>query len=310
MAERSFRARAPRIAITVAAAAFAVGAAVVAAAQRSPGGASGRCAVTTWEPLRAAPWLAVGLLAMIAYAVVMGIARRRREAPISLGEGPYRVAVVDASTALARPRWHFFALGVLLGVACAAGSVASRTTICPYAVPASCKRVGGSIVFVPVGKVDRRVVAELADHFRECYRLPVVVGPPVEPPASAWNPEREQWIGESVLAAIPSCYDGDPLCDPEMIVGVTADDIYTTAETWRYAYALRDTRRPTVIVSTARMGTLTGLTSTSYERARKMIAKQIALSYCGLSATLDSKSVRYGRIMGPDELDAIDEWRW
>ena len=41
-----------------------------------------------------------------------------------------------------------------------------------------------------------------------------------------------------------------------------------------------------------------------------MVAKTIALEYCGLPQVSDRRSVRYGGIMGPDDLDAIDESVW
>lgn len=56
------------------------------------------------------------------------------------------------------------------------------------------------------------------------------------------------------------------------------------------------------------MGTL-GL-GTSSDRLRKMTAKTIALEDCGMAPSNDPRSVRFNGIMGPTNLDTIDESVW
>jgi hypothetical protein len=290
-------------ALLLAVATFVLSSAALAGLQGAAAFRSRSCAVVNWEPRAVLPWLVVAALPCVLYAVVVAYAMKRRLPPVTLGEGPYRQSVLDEPTRVDRPRSHLYVRGLLVVLALGAGVAEGRRWSCPYAVPASCRPKKARIAIMPVGTVDRRVVAEVSAHFRDCYGLPVSTldGRPL--PSEAWNAKREQWSAEALLAAIPSCEDGDPLCESDaLIIGVTSEDIYTTKESWRYAFTMRDSARHVAILSTSRMG--------STANVRKMVAKTIALEYCGLSQSSNTKSVRYNGILGPDNLEAIDESVW
>lgn len=288
---------------------FVVAALGLAAAQGFEVFAPRACDVATWAPLRGLPWLVVAALPSLVYALVVALGARRRPAPQTLGEGPYRQSVLDETVQRARPRSHLYVRALLVLVALGVGVAESRRWSCPYAVPSSCRPKLSRIAIMGVGKIDPSVVSGLATHFHDCYGLPVVVAPSIEAPASAWNATREQWTAEALLSAMPGCHDGDPLCDASvLVIGVTFDDIYTTQADWRYAFTTRDPVRHVAIISMAQMSSL-GL-GTSDGRVRKFVAKTIALEYCGLPQSSDPRSVRYNSIMGPDVLDGIDESVW
>jgi hypothetical protein len=266
---------------------------------------SGACIVGHWELARALPWLVVAVLPAFFYGYFIFRATDRRPPPppITVGDGPYRQVEIEVPLRIDRPRSHRYVHGVFAVLALAAGIAESRRWSCPYAVPATCRPKLSRIAIVGVGKVERGMVEEIATHFRDCYRLPVVVAPSIEAPPKAWSGARQQWTAEALLAAMPGCHDGDPLCtDDTLTIGITSDDIYTTQHDWRYAFTIRDSARHSAIISSARTG--------STENARKLVAKTIALEYCGLEQVESSRSVRYGSIMGPDDLDAIDESTW
>ena len=271
------------------------------------------CAVVAWAPVRALPWLVVAALPTLVYTLVIQRALRRRPPPLTLGEGPYRQSVLDEPVRVERPRSHLYVRGMLVLLALAAGVAESRQWSCPYAVPASCHRRTARIVIMGVGRIDPSVVDDLAKHFRDCYGLPVEVAPSLEAPmpnvdGTWWNEKRQQWSAEALLSAMPGCNDGDPLCESDvLVIGVTSEDIYTTQESWRYAFTVRDSAHHRAIISTHRMGTFM---STSTENARKIVAKTIALEYCGLPQVSNPRSVRHDGIAGPDNLDAIDESVW
>ena len=267
------------------------------------------CSVPSWAPLRGLPWVVVAALPSLVHGLVVAVAARRRPAPLTLGDGPYRQSVLDEPVPGARPRSHLY-VRVLLGLlALAFGVAESRTWTCPYVVPSSCRPKTSSIAIMGVGQSDPAVIARLVKHFRDCYGLPVVEAPPVVAPPTAWNASRQQWTAEALLAAMPGCHDGDPLCDASvLVIGVTSGDIYTTQQDWRYAFTSRDPDRHAAIISTANTTSL-GF-GTSDERLRKLVAKTIALQYCGLPQSGEPRSVRYNGIMGPDNLDAMDESYW
>jgi hypothetical protein len=290
-------------ALGMAAVTFVLAAAAVATAQGARAFESRSCSVVSWEPLALAPWLIVAALPLVVYTLVIAYASRRRAPPVTLGEGPYRQSVLDEPTRIERPRGHRYAHVLVVVLALAAGAAESRRVSCPYAVPATCKPRFAQIVVMGVGNVEPGVVAEVATHFRECYGLPVTVEPPIAAPPAAWSAAREQWSAEAILAAMPGCHDGDPLCpQTHLHIGVTSDDLYTTKETWRYAFTIRDPARHTAILSTSRMG--------GVENLRKIVAKTIALEYCGLPQVADPRSVRYNGIMSTGDLRTIDEAVW
>lgn len=303
------QARIARLAPLLGVASFVIAAVALALAQGADVVADRACLVSTWAPMRGLPWVVVAALPWIVNALVFAVAARRRPSPVTLGEGPYRRSVLDEAPRLERPRRHVY-VRVLLGLlALAAGVAEGRRWSCPYAVPASCHPKTSRIAIMAVGKVDPRVVAGLADHFRDCYALPVSVAPPMEAPPTAWNAKRGQWTAEALLAAMPGCQEGDPLCDASvLVIGVTSEEIYTTQHDWRYAFTTRDPARHTAILSTANLSSLAP--GSAAARLRKLAAKTIALEYCGLPQTDNPRSVRYDAIMGPDELDAIDESVW
>ena len=150
-----------------------------------------------------------------------------------------------------------------------AGAAERRRWSCPYAVPASCRPKTSRIAIMGVGKINPLVVSGLVEHFHDCYGLPVEVAPPIEAPATAGTRTRGQWTAEALLAAMPGCRDGDPLCDASvLVIGVTSEDIYTTRENWRYAFTSRDLERHAAIISTAQM---TSLAPGTVGRARAQV---------------------------------------
>lgn len=265
---------------------------------------TGECEAWAWRPLRALPWLAVVLLPVAVYELV---ARRRPSStpPLTVGDGPYRQGVVDAAQApMTRPRAHRHVRALMAFVGILLGVVASRQAVCPYGLPASCRAVPGAssrIAIVGVGAFDVQLVDDVARHFRDCYGLPVSVGAPFAAPGEAWNTDRNQWVAEGLLAAMES--------EPDVLtIGITSDDIFTDRESWRYAFGTRNSGRRVAILSTARMRSFAG--GVSSELVRKYVARTIAFEYCGLPRVNDPKSVRATSLMGPNDLEAIDESVW
>lgn len=296
-------------ALLAAAVTFVVAAAALGGIQGFAFVAPRECTVVTWSLLRALPWVIVAALPALVYALVAALGARRLPSATTVGDGPYRQSVLDPRAMRARPRAHLY-LGVLLVVVSVAlGVMESRRWSCPYVVPASCHPQMKSIVIRGMGTFEPSVVSALVAHFHDCYGLPATAGPPVVPPAGAFDAQRGQWTAERLLAAIPSCHDGDPMCEPNaLVIAVTADDVYTEREDWRYAFGTRDSARHVAVFSTAHMTRLGG--GTSMEDARKYAARMIAFEYCGLPRTSDPKSVRANSLMGPDDLDSIDEAVW
>jgi hypothetical protein len=267
------------------------------------------CMVDTWHMTRAIPWVGAAVLAILAYRVVLlVISRQLRRAVVVVGEGPYRQNIVEHGTALARPKRHEVALALLVLLGGGIGALQSRSWSCTQGLPASCRAEGVRKVFLmTVGPADPSYVAKLRAHFRDCYGLPTELGGAFVPDSSMFDDARQQWKGEPIIAKMPQvCAEHRADCAGALVIGVTPLDIYTTREQWRFAFAVRDAG--VALVSTARMSGL--LADTRDGRARKMLAKTIAVQYCGLEPSSDPRSIRYGNILSLGDLDAIDEAIW
>jgi hypothetical protein len=297
------RAKVASQALFLAVGTFTLSAAAVAGSQGAAAFRPRSCGDHYWRLSEGLPWVVVAALPWAIYALVIGFAMRRRQPPVTLGEGPYRQSVVEEPVRIDRPRLHRHVLVSFVVLALVAGIVESRRLYCPYAVPESCRPKVSRIVVMGVGSVEPGLVATLASHFRDCYGLPVTVAPPIPAPEGAWSAKREQWAAEAILDALPGCQDADPLCGERVLtIGITSDDLYATKENWRYAFTVRDSARHTAILSTSRMS--------GAENVRKVVAKTIALEYCGLPQIDNPRSVRHNHIMGPADLDAIEESIW
>ena len=302
----TIRWRTASFALKLGIAVFVVLAAMIGAAQGIHVSAPGPCISSTVDPLRALPWLFVAWTPFLTYKLVRAYALREQLAPVAVGTGPYRQSLLGDARIIA-PRSHDYVrvLFALLALGLGAAQIRRR---CPIALPASCHPKLQRIVLIPFGKIRPTVIDGLTKHFRDCYGLPVVTGPQMEAPASAWNSERVQWTAEELLTGLPGCREDDPQCD-HLVIGVTDLDIYTTQAAWAFAFSIRDPKRSVAIVSMYRM------TSPSYwdnesDRLSKMIAKIVAIDYCRLPISNDPHSVRFGHIGGSNQLDAIDESVW
>jgi predicted Zn-dependent protease len=233
--------------------------------------------------------------------------RIRRAAPRVIGDSPYRQNAIGNGDAIPRQRKHEAVLALLI-VACAGiGVLQGRRWSCIPGVPASCKPQAQSIYVIPVGGIDAAFATAMTRHLAECYALPAKMGAAYLPDSTMWDVDRKQWRGEAILAGLErACVESDRGCDGALVIGVTNLDIYTTRQQWRFAFAVRG--RNVALVSTARMGTWFGGRAAS--RARKMLARTIALQYCGEDLTSDPRSLRAPSILGARDLDRIDEANW
>jgi predicted Zn-dependent protease len=169
----------------------------------------------------------------------------------------------------------------------------------------------GKVFLVPLNDFPAPTLEELARHYGAKYGTPVEVKPHVRTPPAAYNEQRKQLVAEEVVAGLRREYPaarGEP---QNVIIGVTADDIYIRAYNWRYAYSYR--LKGAAVVSTARMdaGWLIFMPKGEAERRRsrlrKMVAKNIGVLYYELPLSDDPRSLLYSDVGGPRALDRMGE---
>jgi len=169
----------------------------------------------------------------------------------------------------------------------------------------------GKVFLVPLGDFPAAELEELARHYAARYGTPVEVGPRVRLPAEAYDEGRGQLVAEYAVATLRVMCPGAS-CEPQnVVIGVTADDMYIRGKSWGYAYSYRF--EVAAVVSTARMHAAPRFFAREAgpdllrSRLRKMVAKNIGVLYYRLPLSRDPRSLLYYNIGGPRELDRMGE---
>jgi hypothetical protein len=166
------------------------------------------------------------------------------------------------------------------------------------------------VYFVPIGSLPDDLLPELVNYYEQVLGLNAAVtgGLPFEP--TMRDSQREQLIAEELLIAMGRGFRGWARNPRALFIGITGSDMYTTDKNWRFAFAVRRGTHLSV-VSGARMADSSNSTGAwpadRVARLRKMVTKTIAVQYLGLPLSADPASVLYGRVLGPADLDRIDE---
>jgi len=73
---------------------------------------------------------------------------------------------------------------------------------------------------IPLGKVDKRVLDEIASALKEKFKAKVRITPSVDLPEEAYNKLRGQYLGITLIEYLANNYEG-------RILGVTNEDMYS-----------------------------------------------------------------------------------
>lgn len=176
----------------------------------------------------------------------------------------------------------------------------------------SCDGSSKRICLVPLGQISSTLIQRLADYYRNQYGLTVAVLAPRAVPAELANPLREQ-VDATALIDYMRKLSGDAASDPQaVLVGLTPVDLYDETSHFRYVFGFKETPAdPKAVISTFRMNAETyGEPSNDellFSRARKLLSKYIGLLFYDLPSSSDPTSPLYNSILGPDDLDRMQE---
>jgi predicted Zn-dependent protease len=155
------------------------------------------------------------------------------------------------------------------------------------------------------------MLEELAAHYRTRFGIATEVAQPVSVPDSAYDSEREQLISDALLQFLRARH---PQTGKEslVVIGVVAEDMYIPDLRWQYAISARDESSRYAVVSTARLdygclGLIRASGEQRFVRLRKMVTKNVGVLFFGFPLSDDPRSVLYGDIGGPQELDRMTE---
>jgi predicted Zn-dependent protease len=167
----------------------------------------------------------------------------------------------------------------------------------------------GRVVLVPIGDFPSETARGIAEHFRQKYSLAIEMGPPVPLPHGSFDVDREQLDSDVLLSTLARAYPEEAL--RTIVIGLTTADMFIRDMSWAYAFSNRLPPR-FAVVSSARMdrgcmGIRSADETTQVARLRKMIGKNIGVLFYRLPLSNHPRSMMYGSIGGPQELDAMLE---
>lgn len=167
---------------------------------------------------------------------------------------------------------------------------------------------GRRLYLVPLGRVRRVSLDELARYYRTRLGLQIDVLPVVPVSESLWDHARRQLVAESVVETIRSRV-GAPATNPSAVfVAVTDSDMYIRNVAAPFAFSYRGDER-FAVVSTAPM------TPTAYEyrgkeyllysRVRKTVGQNIGLLLYRFPLSPDPTSLLHGNIRSVADIDIM-----
>jgi YD repeat-containing protein len=169
----------------------------------------------------------------------------------------------------------------------------------------------GTVYLVPFGNVKSIPLTAVTRNLKALYGLDLHALPTISPPAWAWSATRKEFVAEDLVSAMKIAYPR-LAADPEAIlIGLTDDDMYIQALSWRYAFSFRDEERFAVI-STARLSQSDddgkAISSEQFQkRIMKVLIRDIGVLHYRLQPSSQFQSVLYRQIDESSELDEIGD---
>ena len=176
----------------------------------------------------------------------------------------------------------------------------------------SCEGSERRVCLVPLGQVSPALVQQLAVHYRDQYGLSVTVLTPVAVPADIANPLREQVDAGMLIDYMGQLFLDEYADANAVLIGITPVDLYDQESHFRYVFGVKGTvESPHAMLSTFRMNPEAygepPDDSLLISRTRKLLSKYIGMLYYGLETSPDPMSPLYDSILGPSDLDNMQE---
>jgi len=169
----------------------------------------------------------------------------------------------------------------------------------------------GQVHFVAFSDFPLSTLNDLARYYHDKYGLQIRIEQNLPLPESAYNPNRNQYVAERLVATLHSLKDSAGSKDAAIYIGFTDQDLYIEGYSWAWAFGYR-LDEGLAIVSDARMNfPYLGFWPISQEkreaRLRKMTSKHIGVLYFRLPQSDHCRSVMYKKILGVQELDIMTD---
>lgn len=169
----------------------------------------------------------------------------------------------------------------------------------------------GQVHVLAFGDFPPSTFDDLARYYHDKYGLQIRKEPNLPLPESAYDPKRNQYVAERLIAELRSARSAAGSDDGHIYIGFLDQDIYIQQYTWAWAFGYRQ-GDGLAVVSDARMSfPYLGLWPIDQRmkeaRLLKMTSKHIGVLYYKLPQSNHCRSVMYNKLLGVDELDNMGE---
>lgn len=173
-----------------------------------------------------------------------------------------------------------------------------------------CKK-SGKLYLVPIGDAPVAEINDLATHYQQKFGMQTEILPAIKPDETDIDAQRRQLIAENLVQSMLRAYSDYRMNDADVLIGITAEDIYPRSQDWEFCFGWRDTDQKAAVASTARMG-LHYLGEPAEDanlrtRLRKVVTKDIGILYYAKPPNENPRSVLYSNILEIQELDQVTE---
>jgi predicted Zn-dependent protease len=166
-----------------------------------------------------------------------------------------------------------------------------------------------TVYLAPFDDFPKQIVKDLQDYFEDKHGIAIGVLPRVRVAEEAVDPQRRQLIADRLLEDLDAARGAD---HPDwVVIGLTVDDIMMEDRPdWAFVFSLRSQPAGLAVVSIARMDPRNFREPADddllFERAAKMVGKNVGALHLDLPMSDDPASVMYNGLTSLDALDRVD----
>jgi predicted Zn-dependent protease len=170
--------------------------------------------------------------------------------------------------------------------------------------------LGWSLSLVGFEDYPQPVLERLQAHFHDKYGIVMTILPPIEIDEAAYDARRGQLIADRLLDTMEERAPTNGVRN--VVIALTEYDIMMLDRPdYAFVFSLRDIPAGLAVVSTARMDPRAFGERRDpdllFERASKLVAKNIGVMYLELPGSEDPRSVMYNEIFSLRALDTVRE---
>lgn len=161
--------------------------------------------------------------------------------------------------------------------------------------------VHAAVLVVPIGAFPTDRLRNLPHDYAAAYGLSMTIADPIAMPAAAFDPSRQQYVAEDLIAALNANHPS-ARAQGVIVIGVTTADLYIRGIDWNWAFALRE-EGAIAVISVARMPNTRRVSR--WRLFGTMVTRQVGFLCFGLSTSDNPYDVLYRNILSVDDLDRM-----